>query len=72
MNDWNKLLIYELATEHAKGSFNSAKYRVEVFLKEGNTIDETRPVDEVAIEVNFSFEARLIKQEEEKQANKQA
>ena len=68
MTDWQKLLIYELATEHSNGSFRSAKYRLEIFQKEGNVLDETRPINLLAAEINTFFQEFLKKQEEEKGA----
>ena len=67
MTDWQKLLIYELATEHSNGSFRSAKYRLETFQKEGNYLDETRPINLLAAEINTFFQEFLKKQEEEKE-----
>ena len=69
MNNWNKLLIYEV-TEHAACSINSAKYRIEVYQKEGNILDETISPDIVAEKVKIFFEEWLEKEENQKQEKK--
>jgi hypothetical protein len=64
MNDWRKLLEYELIV-HAKTTLESAKHRIETYLKEGNLLDETIPADIIAKKVKIWYD-EWTKEEEAK------
>lgn len=69
MSDWHKLLEYELMT-HSNSSLRGVKHRIETYLKEGNTLDETIPPDLIAKKVKIWYEEFTAEEEKKKQEEK--